>query len=283
MNLSGGSKWVSDGDPDHSERYVDCRTLVNIAYRSGLGTINASIGIGLGNGWAEWALLPATTDDYGITMNLTMVHFSRNLAMWALIPPNCVPIGPAGESVLFMDRSVDAYSFQGLDITGLEYSNEGESIVKPDLTAVGYTGTVVMTIVALSTTQPWLLAIGATIGLALEGVSAASHYDTGQPVCRCQNTITNPDHYRLQYANDEYMMIVGLNPHDSASDVCFLKIDPRVGCHCGMTSTKLYGTLDYLYVQYYKNIYTGQVGILVYYIPLATVELTLCMPWFLRG
>ena len=286
MKLYGGSKWKSDGDPDHSERYIETRVGVNASYSCTYGWVSIGAEIGLGNGLAEWALLPATMDDVGITMNLTSTYFDKYLETWRLFPYTTTPIGLPYECIKFIDRSIDTYSFPYLDIVDLEYSDEGESIIKPNLTAIGYTGTVIGTTIAFVTTEPWFVAIGALVGLSLQGVSAASHYDDGQAVCRCQKTITDPDHFQLVYNNAMEVPPWWWSPSgghpSSASDVSFLKLNPNTGCHCGMTKVVLKGTIQYYWCQSYMWP-SGIIGMVELAIPMASVELTLCIPWFLRG
>jgi len=131
----GGSKWKFEDDPEFSERYFEARQIINATYDDGDYWFTTSFEVGLGLGWAEWALLPATEDDVGITLNLTCRYWNSNKGMaypyqfWTLDLRNI---------------TLDVYSFPALEIKGMEYQ-EHDSFVKSDGTAaIDYMGTVIM-------------------------------------------------------------------------------------------------------------------------------------------
>jgi hypothetical protein len=103
----------------------------------------------------------------------------------------------------------------------------------------------------------------------------------GQSVCRFEETISEYHHRQL---SAEYDLCT--EPHEliaysrSASDVVFFKLNPAAGQHCGLTKAVLKGTLVARY-----GIYTGQFPPVIYYYfyPIANIEITLYIPWFLRG
>jgi hypothetical protein len=266
----GGSKWKFEEDPEFSERYFEARLRFNASYDDGETWFNAYLEVGLGKGWAEWALLPATMDDVGITLNLTSIYFDSNL------PESSEELPWKWWEVGLEDYTIDVYSFPQLEIVGMEFTDEGESIVRPDLTALDYLGTVIM-FVSGQLAQP----IGAAVGLGIKGIAAVARFVEGQSVCRFEETISEDHHRRLCAEYD-----LCTEPHEliaysrSDNDVVFFKLNPAAGKHCGLTKVVLKGTLVARY-----GIYTGQFPPVVYYYlyPIADIEISIYIPWFLRG
>jgi len=220
---------------------------------------NANLEVGLGNGWAEYALLPATADDVGATINLTKIQFESNK------PEGWVDGWWCFWAKSLESYTLDIYSFPALEIKGIEFSDEGESIVNQGLTVVtDYTGTVIM-FVSSTLGQPE----GALLGLGIRGIAAIIRLSRGQAVCRCQETISEDCHRQLRFTS------ILCN-----SDVVFFKLNPAAGKHCGMTKVVLRGRLTATYCMW-EGIPPRLIEVFPYEI--GNVEITLCIPWFLRG
>ena len=271
----GGSKWKDDDDPQFSERYFEARQIARAIHQDGDCWFSTTFEIGLGLGWAEWALLPATMDDVGVTINLTSRAFDSNKE-----------VGLVGATMLWWelslrDYTLDIYSFPNLEVKGLEFSDEGESIVTQELEALDYTGDVIM-FVSTALGGPTLEgAVGASVGLAIKGIVAGVNYYEGQEVCRCEETISGNHHRQLCFADRLYAIADdgGLfEPKSSESDVAFFKLNPAAGKHCGLTKIVLNGTLVATYNELHAP---GEPERFDY--PVAEIEISTCIPWFLRG
>ena len=136
--------------------------------------------------------------------------------------------------------------------------------------AMDYTGTVIMFMsgALLPTGVPAI--IGGSVGLATKGIAAIIKLSQGQKVCRCEETISEDHHRQLCFTSVE-----------CDSDVVFFKLNPAAGKHCGMTKIVLKGTLRATYW-----ILVGGIpprDILEFPYPIGNIEITLCIPWFLRG
>jgi len=259
--------WKFEEDPENSERYFEARQAINATYNDGSNWFDASFEVGLGLGWAEWALLPATEDDIGITLNFTTLHFSTNRkdhfdsGFWFK---------------LYLDNpTIDIYSFPALEIKGIEYE-EHDSFVRSDLTsALDYTGTVIM-FVSGQYEQP----IGAVVGLGIKGLAAVLKITQGQPVSRFDTAITEDHHYQIQRHYDLSMLSPISGEVNAESDILFFKLNSAAGKHCGLTKVVLQGTLRA--VQWFIG-GPGTGPIPVWSADVANIITTIYIPWFLRG
>jgi hypothetical protein len=183
--IEGGSRWRDPAHPAYSKRDFEAKAIFGVYvnrtfYESypDLGIsryVNATFEIALGCKGAGWALPPASTNDIGITLNLTRLSFDTDIpdddcwGWWYLTLNNV---------------TLDLYSFPWLDITKLEYYGEpGESVVKNDWTiAADYAGTIIM--FTAGVLQPEIgitnALIGQIVGLAVKGGVAAYRYTPGQ-------------------------------------------------------------------------------------------------------
>jgi len=62
-------------------------------------------------------------------------------------------------------------------------------------------------------------------------------------------------------------------PNGSNNDLVFFKLDPKVGKTCGLTKIVLRGNVE---------IFCGWSDLFTIW-PVGTIEIALCIPWFLRG
>jgi hypothetical protein len=271
----GGSKWKDESDPEFSERYFEARQIINITYDDGDYWFTTSFEVGLGLGWAEWALLPATEDDVGITLNLTCLYWNSNKGMaypyqfWTLDLRNI---------------TLDVYSFPALEIKGIEYQ-EYDSFVKSDGTAaIDYMGTVIMFVSSVIVGgAPGVL--GATVGLGIKGLAAIIKIAAGQLVsCLFDEILSESNHYQLN-RDEELPISVCTNApegHSSRyeSDVIFFKLDPTAGKRCGLTKVVVQGRIDVTHwiltghAPYMEPVWSTYIG---------NIKSTIYIPWFLRG
>jgi hypothetical protein len=248
-----GSKWKFEEDPEFSERYFEARHVINCSI--------GSFEIGLGLGWAEWALLPGTEDDVGITVNFTNTY--------------CIEEDPPWYYWEFSlkDPTIETYSFPALEIKGIEYE-EHDSFVRQDLiAAMDYTGTVIMfASTALQGPTP-LGILGASVGLGIKGIPAIIKIVEGQQVSRFEQIITDEHHYQVRSQMDWTMRSLG-----SKSDVLFFKLNPAAGQHCGLIKVVLTAPLWCTFWHYNDSVgWIGDSSLL------ANIIITISIPWFLRG
>ncbi|MDH7563594.1 MAG: hypothetical protein QHH24_01745 [Candidatus Bathyarchaeota archaeon] len=250
----GGSMWKEESDPEFSERYFETRQVINVG---SLGIFE----VGLGLGWAEWALLPGTEDDVGITLNFTNTYFSTEedppWYYWEFSLRNTM---------------IEIYSFPALEIEGIEYE-EHDSFVRPDLIAtMDYTGTVIMFVsgALLPTGAP--AKIGATVGLGIKGIATAIKIAEGQQVSRFKQIITDDHNYQVQSQKDWTM-----RPLETKSDVVFFKLNTVMGKHCGLIKIVFKTTLDAIWWHW------TDFGPMPVPFALADITTTIHIPCFLRG
>jgi len=266
----GGSKWKFEDAPEFSERYFEARQIINATYDDGDYWFTTSFEVGLGLGWAEWALLPATEDDVGITLNLTCRYWNSNKGMenpyqfWTLD---------------LCDITLDVYSFPALEINGIEYQ-EHDSFVKSDGTAaMDYMGTVIMFVLS-AVGQP----VGAAVGLGIKGLAAIIKIVAGQHVSWLYDEIlTEPNHYQLN-RDEELPMSTSANDQPFCdqyeSDVIFFQLNPAAGKHCGLTKVVVHGRIDATHwtatghAPFREPVWSTYIG---------DITITICIPWFLRG
>ena len=268
----GGSSWKSEADPEFSERFYEARQIIDASYDDGSTWFNASIEVGLGLGWAEWALLPATEDDVGITLNFTATEFLTNrrdhmdMGFWF--------------ELHFDDPTIDIYSFPALEIAGVEYQ-EHDSFVNSDLTsAIDYTGTVVMFVsgALLPSGPPAIL--GAGVGLGIKGLAAVLKITQGQYVSRFEPIITETNNYQVLRHYDLSVGSPSEGETKTKSDILFFKLNPAAGKHCGLTKVVLRGTLTA--VQWFIG-GPGTGPFPIWGANIANITTTIDIPWFLRG
>lgn len=108
------------------------------------------------------------------------------------------------------------------------------------------------------------------IGSIITNIAAIIKLSQGQKVCRCEETISEDHHRKLCFTSIE-----------CDSDVVFFKLNPVAGKHCGMTKIVLKGTLRATYWILVGGI--PPTDILEFPYPMGNIEITLCIPWFLRG
>jgi len=268
----GGSKWKFETDPEFSERYFEARQVINARYDDGETWFNISLEIGLGLGWAEWALLPATEDDAGITLNFTATEFLTNRR-------DHMDMGFYFKLYLD-DPTIDIYSFPALEIEGVGYQ-EHDSFVKPDLTsAIDYIGTAIMFMsgALLPTGAPAI--IGGSVGLGIKGLAAVTRITEGQHVSRFEQNITDAHHYQILRNYDLSIPSPPQGEIRAESDIIFFKLNPVAGKHCGLTKVVLQGTLEACQ-WFIGGPGTGPVP--VWNTPIADITITIYIPWFLRG
>ncbi len=271
----GGSRWKFEDDPEFSERYFEARQIINATYDDGDYWFTTSFEVGLGLGWAEWALLPATEDDVGITLNLTCQYWNSNKGMgnpyqfWTLDLRNI---------------TLDVYSFPALEIKGMEYQ-EHDSFVKSDGTAaVDYMGSVIMFMsgILLPTGTPAI--IGGSVGLGIKGLAAIIKIAAGQYVSYLFDEIlSEPNHYQLN-RDEDFPMSTSTNAQPFCdqyeSDVVFFKLNPAAGRHCGLTKVVVHGRIDATHwavtghAPFREPVWSTYIG---------DIAITICIPWFLRG
>ena len=262
----GGSKWKFEDDPQFSERYFEARQVINANYDHAGTWFDAGLEVGLGLGWAEWALLPATEDDVGITLNLSCRHFDSNKGME---PPYWWRLG--------LDiTTIDIYSFPALEIEGIEYQ-EHDSFVLPDLTsAIDYTGTVVMFVstALLGPTPQGIL--GASVGLGIKGIAAVIKITEGQHVSDSEVKLSELHHYQLE--PNYGLGVVATAPEGSQnrydSDIYFFKLNPSAGKHCGLTKIVIKGKIRAELILGTTLVEFGSIG---------DIDMSISIPWFLRG
>jgi hypothetical protein len=250
-------------EAEFSERNYTASQILDASYNDGTWWFDIGLEIYLGLGWAEWALLPATRDDVGITLNFTATHFNTNRG---------------GDNYAFAidldNPTVDTYAFPALEIEGMEFQ-EHDSFVKPDLTsAIDYTGTVIM-FVSGQLAEP----IGAVVGLGIKGLAAGINIAQGQQVSRFSQIVSEPHHYQVLRNSDLRLSSPVQGQSETTSDVLFFKLNPVAGKHCGLTKVTLQGTLR---VREYW-IQFPLPPVLVWDTPIADISITICIPWFLRG
>ena len=260
----GGSKWKFADTPEFSERYFETRLRINASYSSGSSYFNTRVEVGVGLGWAEWALGPGTMDDLGVLLNFTCLAFDTNMK------------NPSWWWDLYLSSiTLDIYSCPYVELEGVEHYPTGESIVNPDSTiAVDYTGTVIMFVAGILQPEIGLTTatIGALVGLAIKGIAAGTKYVQAQKTYPYTIETQTVSHYGLKYKKSMYIYAPD-KYLGSKNDLVFFKLDPVAGMHCGLTKVVLRGSI----MAYYCT--SG----LIESHPIADVELTLCIPWFVRG
>lgn len=264
--LFGGSKYMDATRPEMSNRLFETRLRINAVNDYPDLNVTAEVGLGVMN--VTWALGPGTlADDIGIPLNLTVINvhsgypYNETISSWRL---------------LLYNATLDIHSFSALDITGVEFRGEGESIVNQGWTVgVDYIGTVMM-FVSSTLEQP----VGALVGLGIKGIAASAKYTQGQQLPPYTKTVEQTSHYQLWYNNLDDLQYLGVAyyrdlpgpyPFMTANDIVFFKLAPDAGRRCGLTMVKLTGTL----------VLTGGWYAVVF--PLADIEMTLAIPWFIRG
>lgn len=270
-SLYGGSKWKDESDPEFSERYYAVRQAISARYDDGSKWFDASIEVGLGLGWAEWALLPATEDDVGLTLNLTALSFSTNQV-------NQFPYKWFDLRLGY--TTIDVYSFPDLEIKGIEYQ-EHDSFVKSDLTsAIDFIGVVIL-VVSGACLPPLEAIVGATYGLSMNGLADVLEVTQGQHVSDFEQVVKEPDHH-YQLLGNQDLVVPSPNEGETRteSDILFVKFNPAAGKHCGLTKIVLQGTLAA--VQWFiGGPLTGPLPIWI--APIANITIITYIPWFLRG
>jgi len=269
--LFGGSLWVSEESPEISNKYFETRLRINATSEDEFHDyLDVSAEVGLGLGWVEWVLGPGTqADDIGILVNLTCVNLHSNFFSdsrpWDLILYNA---------------TLDIHSFSALDITKVEYYNEGESRVNQDLTiAVDYLGTVIMFIFGPLAPELGLMhaTIGSLVGFGIKGIAAGAKYYQGQQLPPYTKTVQQSHHYQLWYNGNAWLWYLGV--YDvlhapptllTTNDMTFFQLKPNEGLRCGLTKVKFSGTLLARYF-----------GLITF--PIADIEIALSIPWFIRG
>lgn len=256
----GGSKW--SGTIAVSDRFFELRTRITGNWTeyewgqpTGVGE-EGELEIGLGVGWAE-PDMPRAMNDLGITINVTAINTTDFWRPWV--------------SLGLHDYSVDVYSYQGLDLMGVEFvgSENSESIINTDWTvALDYTGTVIM-FISGQLAQP----IGAAVGLGMEGIAALVKLVNGQSVPSYTAMTSESHHYLVNATRDLNAGVPGSqftgNP-GSNSAALFFQLNPNIGHTCGLTKIVLRGTL--VEVREWSP---------PVWFPMGTIEMTLYVPWFI--
>jgi hypothetical protein len=253
----GGSQWI--GEAGESNRFfeVRLRTSCNFTYTAGAWG-KGSFEIGLGVGWAK-PDIPLALNDMGITVNFTSINYTGY--------PSLELPGTWWE-MHFEDYSIDIYSFSGLDLTGMEFTGEGniQSIVNPDWTAaIDYIGTVVTT-VSGSLDQP----IGIGVGLGIKGIAAVIKFAEGQSLPQYVETVGEYHHRQVKGTS-----AISTGKSDSKSSAIFFKLNPNERYRCGLTKVVLNGTLV-------ADACSQQIGYVEHNpFPMADIEISIYIPWFL--
>jgi len=117
------------------------------------------------------------------------------------------------------------------------------------------------------------------VGLFIKGIAAVAKYFRGQATYPYSIETGTISCYRLRY-NEVVGGLIGtlvINQPDkylgSRNDLVFFKLNPTTGKHCGLTKAVLRGTLMATY---------GSSALLSFW-PIADIEITLAIPWFVRG
>jgi len=130
-----------------------------------------------------------------------------------------------------------------------------------------------------SVLDPWIgttyAVIGSLVGVGMMGIAAIAEYTEEQELSPYTITAQELHHYRLQYDQSKYLPLYatqqGLSGR-SDNDMAFFKLDPVEGLKCGLT----------------KIVFKGKVmakhghGMITFY-DIADIEITLAIPWFIRG
>jgi hypothetical protein len=273
--IRAGSKWyLNEESPEMSVKHFETKLKIHAHYDNQPTSnhyFETTVEIGLGLGWCQWALGPGGQDDIGIFTSLTCLQWETNIE-----DPNFWWI------LYLWDTTIDIYSFPSLNITGLEFYPEGDSKVKPDLTAIGYTGSGIMfifaTLRALGYIQPETAVIGSLVGLAIQGIEVISHYYDGQQLLPYTKTIQEGHHYQIYYnegtayPGPDYLLIPA-QEGTSKNDMGFFKVKPLEGKRCGSTKVVLKSTLM---AEWCSS------GLIVPY-PIVDIEIAFLIPWFIRG
>jgi hypothetical protein len=288
--IIGGSQWKDPAHPGYSERDFEAKARFGIYvnrtfyeyYPDGPTFnrhVNATFEISVGNREAGWVLLPSVTNDIGVTLNMTVLSFDSD------IPED--PTGNLYWCLTLNNVTMDVCSFEWLKLSGIEYYDEGESVVNPDWTiAIDYFGSLIMTsstllapIIPGGTTTA---AIGNIVGLATKGAVAAYRYIPQQQLAPFTETISELHHRQLQYNQGPPMFYLGpltvwvSDQNKTDNDIFFLSIgEPESSMRCGMTCVTLRGEMQALW--YSKGAPHPEL-----LMQLGELEISLCIPWFLR-
>jgi hypothetical protein len=274
--IYGSSQWL--GNPGVSERNVNLLTTYNVSFSDGSGDyFYAPLDIALGNWWAQWELTAGAPPDMAIPLNFTVESITSDFSRLLQAYPQW-----SGWDVdmALKNYKIDTYSFQGLQIQGLEVNtgqSAGRVVQSPPIIALNLAGSALMTASAF---MGPLAPIGAVVGFGATVLAAVFDYLQGQPVSRYTQTVQQNNHWQLTANNPMYFQDCydGM-ASKSQSDMAFLKFQPISGYTCGLTEVVLTGTLDSV-----LNIVIPPGSITFnpthFDFPIGNIQIILCTPWF---
>jgi len=268
--IYGGSQWA--GNPGVSGRNVTTLATYNVTYDEGGngGRFNTLLDIEVGNWWATWELGGSQPPDVAIPLNFTAANFTSNLWFGRVLSTYYY------WDISLRDYTIDIYSFQNLPIKGIEEAGTGQSngIINPGYTVgLDFFGTTMM--VASAWMGPYA-PVGAIVGVGCSGVAAALEYAQGQQVSRYTDTIKENNHWQLTANQAMILGLVTNSSTESKSDLVFMKFQPNAGYQCGLTKVVLNGDLVAT-----RCIVPDEGWPSYDDVPIGSIEITLCIPWFI--
>jgi hypothetical protein len=264
QGVSGGSQWATF--PGISVRNTTFQAEYGVSWSCPpWWWFNGTVDMAIGNWYATWALGGSNPPDMGIPLNFTVANVTSGI------------IGGGNFWRVFLSNySIDTYSFTNLQLGNMENGQwQSNSFISPSWTMLlNYAGTAIL---ALGPFIPGVggLEIGTLVGLGISGTAVAFDYAKGQRVSNYNITVQQNNHLQLYAKPDPwwtqlFVEIDNNNTSGSAGDLIFLGLKPQSGKSCGLTEIVFTGLLKIL-----CGVGSG------FTVPIGTIHLTLCIPWFI--